>query len=78
MVKLWRLKCLKKMCANSRRALRVEGCVNLSEGELQTGGVVCQRQRQTSSFVVTVTTGPDHGGVQVEIPGLLRAYSTVV
>lgn len=45
---------------------------NLSEGELQTGRVAWQSQRQTSSFSVTETTDPDCGGVQVEIPGLQR------
>jgi len=46
----------------------------LSEGELQTGSTVWQRERENSSFLATVTTGPDPGGVQWEIPSLLNTH----
>lgn len=46
----------------------------LSEGELQTGSIIWQREGENSSFFVTVTTDSDPGGVQIEIPRLLSAH----
>lgn len=51
-----------------------ENVLYLSEGELQTRRIIRQREGENSIFFVTVTTDLDPGGVQVEIPRLLKAH----
>lgn len=63
-----------KYCRTSHRekygSFIVKCVFYLPEGELQTGSVVWQCERENSGLFAAVTAGPDPGGVQVEVPSL--------